>query len=97
MEWDTVAKYHILANYQEVGDRKVMLFSLRDTLQVCSSVVEGEDSKKKRHTTINMPFEWEGTFGDTLDVLEKKSRVDFNSPLITVDHKTGEEIRLVCW
>ena len=97
MEWDSVAKYRILANYQEVGNRKVMLFSLRDALQVRSSIVEGEDGKKKRHTTINMPLEWEGTFGDTLDVLEKKNRVDFNSPLIAVDHKTGEVIRLVCW
>ena len=97
MEWCADTKYRILAHYREIGNRKIILFSLYDALQVRSSVVEGEDGKKKRSTSISMPLAWKGTFGDTRAVLEEKRQVDFTSPLITVDHKTGEVIHLENW
>jgi hypothetical protein len=97
MEWSADAKYRILAIYQEIAGRKVLVFSLFDCRQVLTTIVEGEDGKKKRHTTLTQPLAWKGTFGDTIAKYAEKKRVDFNSPMLTVNHKTGEVIRVESW
>ena len=39
---------------------------------------------------INMPEDWKGRFGYTLEELDTKYKVDTASTFITIDHKTGE-------
>lgn len=97
MEWNPNAKYRTLAIVQEWNGRKIMLFPLVDSLQVCSSVVAAEDGKIKRCTTITMPSHWAERFGDTRGERAAKRHIDFSSPLITTDHKTGEVIHVENW
>jgi len=91
MKWDPNAKYRILTIYQEFEDKKVMVFNLDDSQQVFSEVIEVEGGRKKRNTTVNMPLDWKGRFGHTIDELAEKKRLDFSNEMITIDHKTGEK------
>jgi hypothetical protein len=90
MGWNRVAKYRSLAIYQEFNDKKIIVFNLDECLQLFSEIVDSEDGKKKRNTIINMPEDWKGRFGYTLEELDAKNRVDTTSTLVTVDNKTGE-------
>ena len=90
MGWNRTAKYKCMAIYQEFSERNIIVFNLDECLQVFSEVVESGDGKKKRNTTINMPEDWKGRFGYTLEELDVKYKVDTTSALITIDNKTGE-------
>lgn len=90
MGWNHTAKYRIMAIFQQWGDKEIIVFNLDESLQVISSVVESDDGTKKRNTIINMPEDWKGRFGHSLDELEAKNRIDLTSTFVTVDNKTGE-------
>jgi len=90
MEWNPIAKYRILMIFREFGDKKVMIFNLADAQEVFSEVMESEDGKMKRNTTLYMPGEWQGRFGYRIDELAEKRRLDFSNELITFNHKTGD-------
>jgi len=94
MEWHQNAKYRMLARLREFGDKKVMMFDLVDSYQVISSVWECEEGKKHRTTRFILPAAWKGRFGYTWNELAEKERIGFNVPMITINHKTGEVIRL---
>jgi len=91
MKWDPNAKYRILTIYQEFDDKKVMVFNLDEAQQVFSEVLPAEDGKRKRNTIVNMPADWKGRFGYTMDELDEKTRVKFSRTLLTIDHGTGEK------
>jgi len=90
MKWNPNAKYRILAIFQEFGDKKIVVFNLDEAQQVFSEVLPAEDGKRKRNTIVNMPSDWKGRFGYTMDELDEKMRVKFSSTLLTIDHQTGE-------
>ena len=90
MEWNRAAKYRSLAIYQEFNDKKIIVFNLDECLQLFSEIVNSDDGKKKKNTIINMPEDWKGRFGYTLEELDEKYRVDTTSTFLTVDNKTGE-------
>ena len=90
MEWNRTAKYRCMAVYQEFGDKSILVFNLDECLQVFTEVIEVDDGKKKRNTTINMPGDWRGRFGYTLEELDAKYKVDTASTFITIDNLTGE-------
>jgi len=79
-----------MAIFQELGDKKIIVFNLDECLQVFTEVLQSNDGKKKRNTTINMPEDWKGRFGYTLEEIDDKYRVDTTSTYITIDNKTGE-------
>ena len=89
MGWSRTAKYRIMAIFQELGDKHIIVFNLDESLQVISKIVKSDDGEKKRYTTIIFPEDWRG-FGPTLDELDAKNRIDTTSTLITIDNKTGE-------
>ncbi len=90
MGWNKAAKYRSMAIFQTLGKKEIIVFNLDECLQVFTEVVESGEGKKKRNTVINMPADWKGRFGYTLNELDAKYRVDTTSTLITVDNKTGE-------
>ena len=90
MGWNRTAKYRIMAIFQELGDKKIIVFNLDECLQVFSELIEPVDGKKKRNTIIIMPGDWKGRFGHTLEELDAKNRIDTTSTLVTIDNKTGE-------
>lgn len=90
MNWNRLAKYRCMAIYQEFGEHSLIVFNLDECLQVFTEVVEVDDGKKRRNTTINMPEGWRGRFGYTLEELDAKNRLDTTNTLITINHKTGE-------
>ena len=90
MGWNRAAKYRCMAIYQELGGKRVIVFNLDECLQVFTEVIESAGGKKKRNTIINMPEDWKGRFGYTLEELDGKYKVDTASTFITIDHKTGE-------
>lgn len=90
MGWNRAAKYRSMAIFQELGDKKIIVFNLDECLQVFTEVVESGDGKQKRSTVINMPEDWKGRFGYTLEEIDAKYRVDTASTFVTVDNKTGE-------
>lgn len=90
MGWNRAAKYRCMAIYQELDDKRVIVFNLDECLQVFTEVIESPGGKKKRNTIINMPEDWKGRFGYTLEELDGKYKVDTTSTFITIDHKTGE-------
>ena len=90
MGWNHTARYRIMAIFQKWGDKEILVFNLDECLQVVSQVVEAEDGTKKRNTVINMPDDWKGRFGHTLEELEVKNRIDITSTLVTIDNTTGE-------
>lgn len=79
-----------MAIFQELGDKKIIVFNLDECLQVFTEVVESGDGKQKRSTVINMPEDWKGRFGYTLEEIDSKYRVDTASTFVTVDNVTGE-------
>lgn len=91
MGWNTTAKYRIMAIFQEWDSKKVIVFNLDESLQVFAEVIEQDNGKKKRKTTINMPKDWKGRFGHTLEEFDTKNRIDTTNTLITIDNKTGEK------
>lgn len=90
MGWNRAAKYRCMAIYQVLDDKSIIVFNLDECLQVFTEVIESSDGKKKRNMTINMPEDWRGRFGYTLEELDDKYRVDTTNTFITVDNKTGE-------
>lgn len=90
MEWNADAKYRILANFQEFDGKKIMVFNLDESQQVFTETTTGEDGKRKRNTTVNMPPDWKDRFGYTMAELDAKTRVLLSSTLVTIDNKTGE-------
>jgi len=90
MKWDTSAKYRILVDYQEFGDKKVMVFNLDESLQVFSEVTVLEDGKKKRSTTTQMPLDWKERFGHTISEFAEKRRLDISNDLFILNPNTGE-------
>jgi len=90
MGWNRTAKYRIMAIFQSWGDKTIIVFNLDECLQVFSEVVESNDGKTKRNTVINMPEDWKGRFGHTLEELDERNRIDTTSTLVTIDNKTGE-------
>ncbi|MDR3109296.1 MAG: hypothetical protein LBU65_06360 [Planctomycetaceae bacterium] len=90
MKWHPGAKYRILTIFQEFEGKKIMVFNLDEAQQVFSEVLSAKDGKKKRNTIVNMPDDWKGRFGYTMDELEEKTRVKYSNTLLTIDHKTGE-------
>ena len=90
MGWSRTAKYRIMAIFQELGNKQIIVFNLDESLQVISEVVESDDGEKKRNTIIILPKDWEGRLGHTLDELDAKNRIDITKTLITIDNKTGE-------
>jgi hypothetical protein len=91
MNWNRCAKYKCLAIFQEFDGKKIIVFNLDECQQVFAEQTVVDDGKKKRTTTVNMPAEWQGRFGYTMDELEAKRRVDFRSTLVTIDNSTGEK------
>ena len=89
MNWNQNAKYRILTVYQEFDDKKYLVFNLDEAQQVFSEIIEGEDGKKKRNTTVQMPLDWKERFGYTMDELDDKTRLKFSNTLLTIDPKTG--------
>jgi len=92
MNWNPKAKYRCLAMFHEFKNHKVIAFNLDECQQVFSEVMETDDGKKKRSTTIIMPDEWKDRFGYRMDELDLRARLDFSTTLITVDSITGERI-----
>lgn len=90
MSWHPDAKYRVLTIFQEFDDKKIMVFNLDEAQQVFTELVEAEDGKRKRNTTINMPSDWKDRFGYTMAELDAKTRVNFSNTLVTIDSKTGE-------
>ena len=90
MKWNPAARYHCLAIFQQFGHKKVIVFNLDECQQVFTEIFQDDDGKKRRKPTVNMPIEWKDRFGYTMTEWETKTRVDFNTTLITVDNKTGE-------
>ena len=90
MGWNRAAKYRSMAIFQELGDKKIIVFNLDECLQVFTEVVESGEGKQKRNTVINMPDDWKGRFGYTLEEIDAKYHVDTTSTFVTVDNKTGE-------
>lgn len=90
MDWNRTAKYRCMAVYQELEGKTIVVFNLDECLQVFTEVVESVDGKKKRNTTVNMPEDWKGRFGYTLEELDTKYKIDTTSTFITIDNKTGE-------
>ena len=90
MEWNRAARYRSMAIYQELSGNKIIVFNLDECLQVFTEVVKTDDGKKKRNTTVNMPEDWRGRFGYTLEELDTRNKVDLTSTLITIDNITGE-------
>ena len=90
MGWNRSAKYRSMAIFQELGDKKIIVFNLDECLQVFTEVIESGDGKQKRKNTVIMPEDWKGRFGHTLEELEEKNRIDLKSTFITIDNKTGE-------
>lgn len=90
MEWNRSAKYRCMAIYQELGGKSIVVFNLDESLQVFSEVLDTADGKKKRNTVVNMPEDWKGRFGYTLEELDSKYTVDTASTYITIDNITGE-------
>ena len=89
MGWHTEAKYRTLAIEQTFFGKRIIVFNLDECLQVFSERLEEEGSKKRR-TTINMPEDWKGRFGYTLEELESKRKVEASAELVRIDNKTGE-------
>ena len=56
--WNRAAKYRSMAIFQELGDKKIIVFNLDECLQVFTEVVKSGDGKQKRSTVINMPEDW---------------------------------------
>jgi hypothetical protein len=90
MGWNKTAKYKIMAIYQKLGNKQIILFNLDESLQVFSELIESDDGIKKRKTIINMPEDWKGRFGHTLEEHERKNKIDTTSSFVTIDNKTGE-------
>lgn len=91
MGWNHTARYRIMAIYQYLGDKQVIVFNLDECLQVFTEMVTSDDGKKKRSTILNMPKEWEGRYGHTMEELDAKNRLETMTSLITVDNSTGEK------
>lgn len=90
MGWNRMAKYRIMAIFHDWVDKPVIVFNLDECLQLFSEAVESDDGTKKRSTITNMPAEWKGRFGHTLEELDAKNRIDTTSTFVTIDNKTGE-------
>ena len=90
MRWNRTARYKSMAIFQEFGDKKIIVFNLDECLQVFTEAIEADDGKKKRMRTTNMPGDWKGRFGHTLEELAVKNKVDKTNTFITIDNKTGE-------
>ena len=94
MNWNTQAKYRTLAIQQEFFGRKIIVFNLDECLQVFSETFDDNDGTKKRRTIVNMPENWKGRFGYTIEELESKRKIENTFELITIDNKTGEHRNL---
>ena len=90
MGWNRTAKYRSMAIYQELSGKQIIVFNLDECLQVFTEVVKKDDGKNSRNTIVNMPEDWRGRFGYTLEELDAKTRVDLTSTLVTIDNITGE-------
>ncbi|MDR1410409.1 MAG: hypothetical protein LBJ12_09190 [Oscillospiraceae bacterium] len=90
MNWNRVAKYKSMAIFQQWGNKKIIVFNLDECVQVFTEIIASNDGKKKRSYVVNMPKEWKGRFGHTIEELDEKNRLDTTITLITVDNKTGE-------
>ena len=90
MKWNPNAKYRILAIFHDFGDKKIVVFNLDEAQQVFSEILSTKDGKRKRNTIVNMPSDWKGRFGYTMDELGEKMQVVFSNTLLTIDHQTGE-------
>ena len=90
MGWHTHAKYRTLAIEQTFFGRKIIVFNLDESLQVFTETIEDSDGVKKRKTTVNMPEDWRGRFGYTIEELETKRKIENAVEFIRIDNKTGE-------
>ena len=90
MGWNRAARYRSMAIYQELSGKHLIVFNLDECLQVFTEVVNEGDGKNKRNTVVNMPEDWRGRFGYTLEELDAKTSVDLTSTLVTIDNITGE-------
>jgi len=90
MGWHTQAKYRTLAIEQTFFGKRIIVFNLDECLQVFSETFEEDDGTRKRRTTINMPEDWKGRFGYTLEELESKRKVEESAEFVRIDNKTGE-------
>jgi len=90
MGWNRAARYRSMAIYQELGGKQIIVFNLDECLQVFTEIVKAGDGKKTRNTIVNMPEDWRGRFGYTLEELDVKNSVDLTSTWVTIDNITGE-------
>ena len=90
MGWHTQAKYRTLAIPQEFFGRQIVVFNLDECLQVFTEIFEETDGAKKRKTVINMPEDWKGRFGYTIEELETKRKIENSAEFIRIDNYTGE-------
>ena len=90
MGWHTGAKYRTLAIQQKFFGRDIIVFNLDECLQLMPEVVENPDGSKVSKNIINMPAEWKGRFGYTIEELETKRKVEDTAEFIRIDNKTGE-------
>ena len=90
MGWHTQAKYRTLAIQQTFFGRDIVVFNLDESLQVFTETIEGEDGTRKYKSIINMPDDWKGRFGYTVEELETRRKIENAAEFITIDNKTGE-------
>ena len=90
MGWNQSAKYRILAIYKEIDGKKVIAFNLDEAQQVITDVIESEDGKKKRKTTVIVQEEWINRFGYRKSELDERMLVELSEELVVIDTKSGD-------
>lgn len=90
MEWNPQDRYRVMAVYQEIDDKRLIVFNLDEweRMVLTSETIVNGKSRKKRDRFL--PPNWKESFGEPYLAYHEKQKVDITKKLIRVDNKTGE-------
>jgi hypothetical protein len=90
MEWDITYRYKVMAIYQVLNGKRLVVFNFADCTMLVPEDIMGRDGtvKSKRHTIY--PLEWENLFGPTYGEHRKQYEVDIQTYHLLPNQLTDE-------
>jgi hypothetical protein len=90
MDWTADSRYRIMAIYQKLEDKELLVFNLDEAVEVRTTTVITDDGKKKTTRQQLLPVRFRDSFGNSYSELEERKKVDLDSLFLFINPHTGE-------
>jgi hypothetical protein len=90
MKWSANSRYRIMAIYQELDGRELLVFNLDETIEIQSTTIITDDGKKKTAHDYLLPVRFMNGFGCEYSESDVRHQVDLSDMFLFIDPTTGE-------